>query len=103
MTFINQDLNDYVNDYYNGKSESSLTPLFSNLIKYLKAIGRKNLVRLLGMGFANCLTLSIVPSAKIFFEPEVENDKEIAAAHLPNLQFRNPVAAIAPSDGKNSK
>jgi hypothetical protein len=42
MTFINQDLNDYVKDYYNGKSESSLIPLFSNLTRYLKAIGRKN-------------------------------------------------------------
>ena len=41
MTFINQDLNNYVNDYYNGKSESSLIPLFSNLTRYLKAIGRK--------------------------------------------------------------
>jgi len=42
MPYINQDLNDYVNDYYNGKSESSLIPLFSNLTRYLKAIGRKN-------------------------------------------------------------
>ena len=42
MPRLNQDLNDYVNDYYNGKSESSLIPLFSNLTRYLKAIGRKN-------------------------------------------------------------
>ena len=42
MTCINQDLNDYVNDYYNGKSESSLIPMFCNLTRYLKAIGRKN-------------------------------------------------------------
>ena len=45
----------------------------------------------------------IVTSAEIFFEPEVENDKEVAAAHLPYLQFRDAVTAIAPGDGHNSK
>ena len=45
----------------------------------------------------------IVPPAEIFLEPEVENDKEVAASHFPDLQFRNSVAAIAPGDGDNRK
>ena len=31
----------------------------------------------------------IVPSAEIFFQPKVEDDKEVAASHFPDLQFRN--------------
>ncbi len=31
------------------------------------------------------LRLIIVPAAEIFFQPEVEHDKEIATAHFPNL------------------
>ena len=45
----------------------------------------------------------IVPAAEIFFQPEVENDKEVAASHFPDLQFRDSVAAIAPSDGNDRK
>ena len=45
----------------------------------------------------------IVTSAEIFLEPEVENDKEVAASHFPDLQFRNSVAAVSPSDGNNRK
>jgi hypothetical protein len=30
--------------------------------------------------------LPIIPAAEIFLEPEVENDKEVAAAHFPDLQ-----------------
>ena len=41
----------------------------------------------------------IVTSAEIFLEPEVENDKEVAATHFPDLQFRNSVAAVPPGDG----
>ena len=45
----------------------------------------------------------IVTSAKIFFQPEVENDKEIATSHFSNLQFRDSVATITPSDGNDGK
>ena len=45
----------------------------------------------------------IVPAAEIFFQPEVENDKEVAAAHFPDLQFRDSVATIPPSNGDNRK
>ena len=45
----------------------------------------------------------IVPPAEIFFQPEVKNDKEVAASHLPNLQFGDTVAAIPPGDGDNRK
>jgi hypothetical protein len=45
----------------------------------------------------------IVTSAEVFFEPKVENDKEVAASHLPNLQFGDTVAAIPPGDGDNRK
>ena len=43
----------------------------------------------------------IVTSAEIFLEPEVENDKEVAATHFPDLQFRNSVAAVPPGDGED--
>ena len=45
----------------------------------------------------------IVPAAEIFFQPEVENDKEVAAAHFPDLQFRDSVATIPPSNGDDRK
>ena len=45
----------------------------------------------------------IVPAAEIFFQPEVEDDKEVAASHFTNLQFRDSVASIAPSDGNDRK
>ena len=41
----------------------------------------------------------IVPPAEIFLQPKVENDKEVAAAHFPNYQFCNAVAAISPREG----
>ena len=49
------------------------------------------------------LKLIIVPAAEIFFQPEVENNKEVAASHLPYLQFCDSVATIAPSDGNDRK
>ena len=39
------------------------------------------------------------PPAEIFLQPKVENDKEVAAAHFPNFQFCNAVAAISPREG----
>ena len=51
----------------------------------------------------NLSGLLIVPPAEIFLEPEVENDKEVAASHFPDLQFRNSVAAVPPGDGDDSK
>ena len=45
----------------------------------------------------------IVPAAEIFFQPEVENDKEVAAAHFPDLQFRDSVATIPPGNGNDRK
>ena len=45
----------------------------------------------------------IVPAAEIFFQPEVEDDKEVATSHFSNLQFRDSVAAITPSNGDNRK
>ena len=45
----------------------------------------------------------IVPSAEKLLQPKVENDKEVAASHFPDLQFRNSVAAISPSNGDNRK
>jgi hypothetical protein len=45
----------------------------------------------------------IIPSAEIFFQPEIENDKEVAASHFPDLQLRDSVAAIAPGDGDDRK
>ena len=45
----------------------------------------------------------VISPAEIFLEPEVENDKEVATSHFPDLQFRNSVAAIPPGDGNDSK
>src|SRR5258706_12759714 len=38
----------------------------------------------------------IVPSRKIFFEPQVKNDEEIAAAHFLQLQLGNGGLAVSP-------
>jgi len=51
----------------------------------------------------NLSGLLIVTSAEIFFEPEVENDKEVATPHFSNLQFRDSVAAVPPGDGNDRK
>ena len=45
----------------------------------------------------------IVPPAEIFLQPEIENDKEVAASHFSDFQLRDSVAAIAPGDGDDSK
>ena len=31
------------------------------------------------------IAFHVVPTAKVFFQPKVEDDKEVAAAHLPDL------------------
>ena len=45
----------------------------------------------------------VIPSAEIFLQPEIENDKEVAASHFSDLQLRDSVAAIAPGDGDDNK
>ena len=45
----------------------------------------------------------IVPPAEIFFQPEVENNKEVAASHFSNLKFGDSVTAIPPGDGDDRK
>ena len=37
------------------------------------------------MGNHKELGLLIVPSAEIFFQPEVKNDKDVASFHFPNI------------------
>jgi len=41
---------------------------------------------------------TIVAPREIFFEPDVEADEEVAAAHFFDLEFGDPVAAVAPGD-----
>ena len=45
----------------------------------------------------------IVPPAEIFLQPKVQDDKEVAASHFPDLQLGDSVAAIAPGDGDDRK
>jgi len=47
--------------------------------------------------------LVIVPLREIFLEPHVEDDEEVAAAHLFNFELGYSVASVAPSDGDNGE
>ena len=47
--------------------------------------------------------LLVVAAGEIFFEPHVEDDEEVAAAHFFDFEFGNAVAAVAPGDGYDSK
>lgn len=41
----------------------------------------------------------VIPAREIFFQPHIEADEEIAAAHFCDLKFGDAGAAVAPSDG----
>src|SRR6188768_2936954 len=42
--------------------------------------------------------LSVVATAEIFLQPDVQNDEEVSAPHLFELQFRFPGSPISPRD-----
>ena len=42
----------------------------------------------------------MVSATQIFFEPNVQTGKQIAAAHFLDLELRVAAAAIAPGDGQ---
>ena len=44
-------------------------------------------------------TLVIVAAREVLFEPDVEADEKVAAAHLADLQLGDARAAVSPSDG----
>src|ERR1035441_7517261 len=39
-----------------------------------------------------------VPTAEVLLQPAIEGDEQIAAAHLPDLEFRFAGASVAPGD-----
>src|SRR5437763_9283524 len=50
-------------------------------------------------GRLNCwVALSVIASAEVFFEPNVQADKKISAAHLTNLEFGFSGTSVAPGD-----
>ena len=46
---------------------------------------------------------AVVAPREIFFEPDVEADEEVAAAHFFDLELGGPVAAVAPGDRDDGK
>src|ERR1043166_8958329 len=50
----------------------------------------------------NGLLLPVIASAEIFFQPDVEADEQITAAHFLDLQFCLACASVLPSDGHRS-
>jgi hypothetical protein len=46
---------------------------------------------------------NVIPSGEIFFQPHIEADEEIAAAHFLDFEFGGAGAAVAPSDGDGGK
>ena len=65
--------------------------LFAGLILFLSSI---RLFRRSRWGH------SIVSATQIFFEPNVQTGKQIAAAHFLDLELRVAAAAITPGDGQ---
>ena len=41
----------------------------------------------------------IIAAGEVFFEPDIEADEEVAAAHFLDFEFGGAGAAVAPSDG----
>src|SRR5512135_3153905 len=54
---------------------------------------RRLLVRIVGMQAV------VIALRENFFQPEIKDDEEIAAAHLGQLQLRDAVLAVGPTDG----
>lgn len=46
---------------------------------------------------------SVIAARKIFFQPDIKADEQIAAAHFLDLEFRLASAAVAPSDGDHGE
>ena len=46
---------------------------------------------------------TIIPAREIFFQPDIEADEQIAAAHFFDLEFRLTGAAVAPGDGDDGE
>ena len=46
---------------------------------------------------------SIIAARKIFFQPDIKADEQIAAAHFLDLEFRLTGAAVAPGDGDDGE
>lgn len=44
---------------------------------------------------------SIIPPGKIFFQPDVEADEEVAGSHFVDFQFGHAGSAVVPGDGNN--
>ena len=42
---------------------------------------------------------SIIAPTEVFFEPDVRDDKEVAASHFSDFEFCDSGASISPGDG----
>lgn len=50
-----------------------------------------------------CGGLFVIATGEVFFEPDVEDDEEVTAAHFFDFEFGDAVAAVAPRDGNDGK
>jgi hypothetical protein len=41
----------------------------------------------------------VVPAGEVFFEPDIDADEEVAAAHFLDFEFGGAGAAVAPGEG----
>ena len=48
-------------------------------------------------------TLFIIPSRKVFFEPNIEAYEEVTTTHFLDFEFGNPVSAVLPGDRDHRK
>src|SRR4051812_21600726 len=49
----------------------------------------------MGAGYASA---PVIPLRQVFLEPHVQDDEEVPAAHLLQLQLRHALGAVAPAD-----
>ena len=47
----------------------------------------------------SCSILSVIPPGEVFFEPDIEADEDVAAAHFLDFELGGAGAAVAPGDG----
>src|ERR1039458_5231199 len=52
-----------------------------------------------GIAALHRAALLVIPAAEVLLQPAIERDEQIAAAHLPDLEFRDAAAPVAPGDG----
>ncbi len=75
-------------------SEANPNNKSSFVLTILSELFRRNLVKTL---------FQIIPTREIFFQPNIEADEEVAAAHFLDFELGGAGAAVPPSDGNGGE